>query len=379
MDTKPTNSTYNNEIDLIELIFSIWKKKWWVVLFTVIFAVGSVFYVLTAKEQWTSKAEVIAPRNYEIANILKDRLEYARITDSKVSDVASILYGSLMTELRSVNSRVDFFKQSELFNKLVGDAQTEEEKQVILRRLASNKLKIEWPNEKKGIDYPTISFSAETPEEAQRTLGAYLTYLNHSVFELSEKSFLIKLNNEIDSLKFALQRSEQRLPLNRNIRLETQQKNLERALATAKAAGIKEFAKTTVGDDFSVSELALGEADIKLSDDGLSKNNFLFLMGEKYLQAQINNVDKAPLIFPADYHYKKTQLQQLEVLLSHQKTDTNDQSFHYQSPPYLPLEKDKPKRTLIVLIGTFLGGVMGLLVALLMATLDNRREQQKTV
>lgn len=373
MNAQPRNNTQNDEIDLIELIFSIWKKKWWVVLFTVIFAAGSVLYALKAKEQWTSKAEVIAPRNYEIAHILKDRLEYARIIDTELGNIGKSLYGSFMTELRSVNSRVDFFKQSELYQKLTQNVETDAEKQGVLRKLASESITIQWPDKKKEIDYPTISFSAETPEDAQQTLMAYLGYLNQSVFALSEKSFLVSLNNQIDGLKFSLQRTAERLPLNRGIKIETKQKNLERAFATAKAAGIKEFAKTKIGSEFAVSELALGEADIKLSDDQLSNNNFLFLMGEKYLQAQIDNVEKIPLIFPADYHYKKTQLQQLEKLLATQKINLSDQSFHYQSAPYLPLKRDKPKRALIVLIGTFLGGVIGLLVALLMAALDNRQ------
>lgn len=377
MNTQNINNIQNDEIDLIELIFSIWKKKWWVVLCTVIFAAGSALYALKAKEEWTSKAEIIAPRNYETVNILKDRLEYARISDADVGDIgiSDSLYEGFMTELRSVNSRVEFFKQSALYKKLTLNMESESEKQGVLRTLVNDGVKIQWPDKKKEIDYPTISFLAETPEDAQQTLRAYLDFLNRSVFALSEQEFLISLNNQIDGLRFALQQTEERLPLERNIILETRKKNLDRALSTAKAAGIKEFAKTKVGGEFAVSELALGEADIKLSDDQLSNNNFLFLMGEKYLQAQMDNVNKIPLVFPPDYHYKKTQLSQLEALLAKQTTNTTDQSFHYQSAPNLPLSRDKPKRALIVLIGTFLGGVIGVLVALFMAALEKRKIQ----
>lgn len=373
MNTQNINNIQNDEIDLIELIFSIWRKKWWVILITAIFAIGSVLYALKAKEQWTSKAEIIAPRNYEIANILKDRLEYLRITNGELGDISGSLYSSFMTELRSVNSRVDFFKQSELYKKLTKDSDTEKEKQKILRELASESINIQWPDKKKEIDYPTISFSTETPEDAQKTLTAYFAYLNNSVFELAEKQFLISVNNQIEGLQFSQKQTEKRLPLNRELQLKTQQLNLKRALETAKAAGIKEFSRTKVSGNLTIPELALGEADIKLSDDRLSNNNFLFLMGEKYLKAQMDNVDKSPLIFPASYYYQKTQLEQLNALLANKKSYTDDQSFHYQSAPYLPLKKDKPKRALIVLIGTFLGGVIGVLVALFMAALENRK------
>lgn len=200
-------------------------------------------------------------------------------------------------------------------------------------------------------------------------------YLNNRVLELERESFVLEINNYISKLEFSLARMEERLPLNRKIRLETQQKNLERALATAKAAGIKEFAKAQIGEGIVIPELSLGEADIRLEDKQLSDNNFLFLMGEKYLQAQIDNVDKIPLIFPADYHFQKTQLTQLKSLLTEQTADTKDQSFHYQSAPYLPLKRDKPKRTLIVLIATFLGGMIGVMMALLMSALESRKKR----
>lgn len=379
MTIQNTQTVQNDEIDLVELIFSIWRKKLWVILITVIFAIGSVLYALNAKEQWTSKAEIIAPYNHEVINIFQEQSEYALITDTAVSDISGVLYALLTTELRSVNSKVDFFKQSELYKKLTQDMQTAGEKQGVLRGLVNNSLKIKWPNKEKKIDAPSISFSAETPEDAQKTLIAYLDYLSQSVFVLYDKDFLIELNHRINSLRFSLKRSEERIPLNYNIQLETQQKNLERALSTAKMAGIREFAKTAIDGEFTIPKLALGEADIKLSDDGLSRNNFLFLMGEKYLQAQMNNVEKTPLIFPAEYHYQKTQLQQLEELLKKHKIDTNDKSFHYQSAPYLPLQRDKPKRALIVLIGTFLGAIIGLLVALIMAALDNRKTKEKSL
>ncbi|PID64986.1 MAG: hypothetical protein CR962_00475 [Gammaproteobacteria bacterium] len=375
MTEKNTQFPYDDEIDLIELILSIWQKKWWVILIVVIFAVGSIGYALMAKEQWTSKAEIIAPRDYEIANVLQVRLAYARITDSKPDDLNTQLYNSLMTELRSVNSRVDFFKQSALYQRLTADIQTEVGKQGILRKLVNEQTSIVWPDKKKEIDYPTIAFSAEKPEEAKSTLEAYMRYLNNSVFELERDVFLLEVNNDINELEFSLARMEERLPLSREIRLETQQKNLERALATAKAAGIKEFAKTQISEGIMIPELSLGEADIQLADNQLSDNNFLFLMGEKYLQAQIDNVDKIPLIFPADYHFKKTQLTQLKNLLSEQTADIKDQSFHYQSAPYLPLKRDKPKRALIVLIATLLGGMIGVVMALLISALELRKKR----
>ncbi len=375
----------SDEIDLIELIFSIWKKKWWVVLFTIIFAAGSILYALKAKEQWTSKAEVIAPRNYEIENIQRDKLAYSRIVGEEVGDLKGLLYGSFMTGLRSVNSRVNFFKESAVYKRLI-EGVDKNQKQVVLRQLASGAIAIQWPDKKKEIDYPTISLSMESAEDAQIALSEYLQYLNTQVFSLYKKSFLVSLNNKIADLEFNIQRTEERLPLSRKVSIESRQKNLQQALETAKAAGIKEYAK--IDDTFiwenkpktgAVPEndnivVMPGEQSLQTQiSTRFSNVNQWFLLGEKYLKAQIDNLDKTPLVFPASYYYQKIQLQQLKELRKMPRNYANDQAFHYQSAPYLPLQRDKPKRALIVLIGTFAGGVLGILVALFMVTLEARK------
>ncbi len=382
----------SDEIDLIELIIGIWQKKWWVILFTVVFAVLSVLFSLTAKEQWTSKAEVIAPRNYEIENIMRDKLTYAQITDGEVGNLSGSLYSSFMTELRSVKSRTDFFKQSSVYKKLT-EGMDESKKQAVLRGLASQSISIAWPDKKKEIDYPTISLSMNNPEDAQVALQEYLQYLNIQVFKLYQKGFSVNLNNKIANLEFDIQRIEERLPLNREISMESRLKNLQKALATAKAAGIKEYAKTN--DEVVLSEkptvvqsqekvvtdndnivLMPGEQSLQAQiSTRFSRVDEWFLLGEKYLQAQIDNLDKTPLVFPASYHYQKTQLQQLKDLRQSPKNYVTDQAFHYQSAPYLPLKRDKPKRALIVLIGTFAGGVLGVLVALFMSALESRKRR----
>lgn len=49
----------DDEIDLVELIKVLWNKKIWIVLSTIVFTALAAVYAFTAKEQWTSKAEVI--------------------------------------------------------------------------------------------------------------------------------------------------------------------------------------------------------------------------------------------------------------------------------------------------------------------------------
>lgn len=49
----------DDEIDLVELIKVLWNKKIWILISAFIFTALAAVYAFTAKEQWTSKAEVI--------------------------------------------------------------------------------------------------------------------------------------------------------------------------------------------------------------------------------------------------------------------------------------------------------------------------------
>ncbi len=262
----------SDEIDLIELVVSIWRKKWWVVLFTVIFAMAGVFYALTAKEQWTSKAEVIAPQTIEISDILTQRLAYARITGVKVENLEITLYGNFIKQLRSVNIRTDFFRQSDIYKQLTQDLEGESAKKNILKSLANRQVFIEWPNKKKDIDYPTVSFYAEEPELAQKTLEQFVDFVNQKTIERSEKNFWVAVDNKVAALKFYIKRVEDNLPEERQVRLE----NLKLALEMAKKANIKEYSLSVGDGALNVSNLKVGQADIQLTDDQLSNNSFLF-------------------------------------------------------------------------------------------------------
>lgn len=79
-------SERSDEIDLIELFLLLWKKKITIITITFICVAMATVYSFTAKEQWTSKAEVIAPNVVSLESYLSIRRDYARILGSEFSD-----------------------------------------------------------------------------------------------------------------------------------------------------------------------------------------------------------------------------------------------------------------------------------------------------
>ncbi len=371
MTEKNTQFPYNDdEIDLIELILSIWQKKWWVILIVIIFAVGSIGYALMAKEQWTSKAEIIAPNIKEMGKYLDTYEKYFSIInqDQNQAEIASkVLLNSFSSAIGSHEQQVKFFQQSEILKKQIKQGKKASSSMLQL----INAVKVAKPNEKKDINYIAIDFSSGDAAVAQQTLSRLIQYINmFAKQELTED-----LQTEIATKIKTLQIKKDSVKLFADTAEKVRLKNLQRALLTAKNAGIVDYTQLH-GDRFVLPGNFGGEAGVQLKDNRWSEGNFLFMLGEKYLKAQIDTLTNTKTVYPEEYYQAALQIDLLTALLNDNQ-DFSFDTFHYQSSPDLPLKRDKPKRALIVLIGTFLGGIIGILVALFIAALEKRKITEK--
>lgn len=78
------------------------------------------------------------------------------------------------------------------------------------------------------------------------------------------------------------------------------------------------------------------------------------MLGEKYLKAQIDVANEKGIVYPPRYYQIDFQLKQLEPLFEKAK-DVTAKSYSYQASPDYPVNKDKPKKILILAIGFILG------------------------
>ena len=134
----------------------------------------------------------------------------------------------------------------------------------------------------------------------------------------------------------------------------------------AKEAGITEYAKSlgiTNGQSAMQQALTVSEAKIPLSDSKLSDSTYLFMLGEKYLKAQIDVLKDSSVIYPPRYYQVSSLLSELEPLLIKAK-QAKANAFSYQASPDYPVKRDWPKRLILLIAGAFLGSVLGCLVVL---------------
>lgn len=170
--------------------------------------------------------------------------------------------------------------------------------------------------------------------------------------------FLVDFQNLLISLKYERTLIQEDLSVNKSVKLD----NLNKAYETAIKAGIKEYSKI-LNDDSRNIVAALSDTKIPLSDSQLADSSYLFMLGEKYLKAQIDVANEKDVVYPPRYYQIDYQIEQLELLLEKVKTVTT-KAYRYQASPDYPINKDKPKTVIILLLGVIVGCVLGCLFVL---------------
>ena len=366
----------SNEIDLIKLIRTLWNKKLWILLCACFFTVIAGIYAFTAKEQWTSTAIIVAPRSTDLGHLLPTRAEYARIIgdgDFSTGELSSSLYGQFKHFLLSNDLKRKFLEQSEWLKNYTKNM-TEEQKHTYIENAVAKYLIVHEvdPNKKDLTELDKIglkvTFSAETPKDAQSVLTEYVSFVNKYILNQINQEFKLGFNLRLDALKFTKEQIEEDLTEAKKVQVE----NLTNALDIAKKAGIKDFSRGN--NNISVPEYMLGDARLNISDSKLADGTYLFMLGEKYLQAQLDIAKNNPVVYPTNYYSTERQLSKLTKLAPQLDSVENVKTYYYLSSPDYPVVKDKPKKALILAIGFIIGMVLSTLVILLGSVVQTNKK-----
>ncbi|MER1940098.1 Wzz/FepE/Etk N-terminal domain-containing protein [Castellaniella sp. FW104-16D08] len=349
------NIDHNNEIDLAQLLQNLWKGRVALLVFFLVGVVLSAIYVLTTKEQWTSVAYLSPPRLEQINAYLDQRRAMARVTGNEPiasNALSSSLFSTFIKEVAISKNQLAYLSKTEYYKQQKTDDPVANHR--LLLDLA-RQLHIEAPGKDEIAPHYKLTFSADTTEQAQHVLTGYLNWANDISFYLVDEGFNDLLNAQILSHQTELENIDFKLTTDRQYNIES----LENALHTARLAGIK---------DYVVARQTEGATVIELSD---SKR--LFMLGEKYLNAELETRQNTPVIYPPNYYKIKRELVQLKPLRDYKVEAT---SYFLQQAPTLPLSRDGFGPTLIVILGGTLGGMLG--VFWLLASEAFRREDSAT-
>lgn len=374
----------DDEIDLIELIRVLWKNKLQIIAVTAITTILAAAYAFTAKQQWTSKATVVAPRLSDMGEYLAIRREYNRILQTEAIDpnaLSANLFANFSQLARSTDIRNEFFAQSDIYKQLT-EGKDEFGKIKVLSDLSNKATQFIIPDAKKepnAVGYQ-ISFFAETPAEAQKTLKSFVDFVNTEALRIELNNYLIDFENVLQSLKYEKSVHNEDVELLQKVQLDY----LNKAYETADRAGVEDYYRFFLNENIyqgvTQQSQAQTQAQVSLVDSQLFNSNYLFMLGKKYLKAQIEALTEKGKIYSTRYYQIDSQIKQLEALLEQAK-QIKAQTYHYHASPDYPVRKDKPRKAIVLIIGFVLGfglSCIGVLIVNVLKTssVPNRSENK---
>lgn len=328
----------SDEIDLLELFKLLWDKKRWIILSIFICTAIAGVYAFTAKEQWTSSAEVIPATATEVGHYANVKLRFAQITNTQnvtFDSIAKNLYSQFERLTFSQNERRAFFIQSDEYKRLTVDLDENTQRKV-LSNLSITNTSIARPDPKKNQDMfgNRISFSSEIPLSAQQTLSQFISYVNKKAFDLDKSNFQFQIAQKIESLA-------------------TEKEEIEILLE------LKKDLKNSSVDNIQ-SQVTQGNSSTTRPPQSMQLNTTTELLayGDDYARLQLRLVD--------------SRLKQLNAL-QEEVRNLEGQAYSYQASPDYPVVKDKPKLFILLSIGAALGTVFSIIFIVLRRILHTNK------
>lgn len=359
----------DDEIDLFELGGTLWKGRWIILACVMVCALAAVTYALLAPQQWTSTAQVSRPQLPQFGKYLEQRHAIVRVMSNKAAapdepfalpdddkplnarELAKLLFDNFITETAAARNKRDYLQDTDYFKAVTKDVKSQSGKNAALVSMTTQ-LKIQAPAKDQVTPYYIVSFSADTAKQAQEVLAGYLARTNTLALQEVDDEFRSQVNGRLLDWETEITNTKVQLEAYRKQQID----ELRNALETAKEAGIQNY---LVGRE---------EAGNTIID--ISNSSKAYMLGQKYLSAELDTTNEAPLVFPARYYQTRYKLEQTKPLLNY---EAEAQTYSYVLPPTLSVHRDKPKRKLIVVAGVLVGGMIGGFWVLLADALRRRR------
>ena len=351
----PQPTANANEIDLVNLIEILWRARTKIIATVFAFACVGILVSFLLPQKWTSQA-IVTPAEAVQWQGLENTLTKLRVLDMDISVSRGDVFNLFIKKFQSPSLLEEYLRSSPyVMDQLKGaDIDEMELHQAIVR--LSEKMKavdtnLGKKNETSLYTAWTLSFTAPQAEEAQSVLKGYIQYISALVV----KETLEDIRNKL-SIKTSYEK--ERLEMDR-VRLKNQlEANIQRlnySLEIANAAGIKKPVYSNgqaVKDDPDFS--------ISLGADGI----------ERKLEIEKSVTDVAEIngeLRNRQYH--------VEQLLAMNVSDVKFTPFKYQLTPSLPVKKDGPAKSMIVILAALLGGMVACGGVLLNHAMMSRKQK----
>lgn len=336
----------SDEIDLRELMLVLWRQKVLILSVSLLFSFAGIFHAMTARQVWTSQAVISAPSVSQLATLqlAVDKIQAIMSSNGNGASPStavfssleqSTIYKSFISAFNSMNNKRDFLTQEGVYA-----AEMEREGSSDKRSERALMSKLAESISAKALDKTsqdmTLNFSAETPELALQRLVKYIDFVQQQQLKIKNTELQSIWQNRIKALTAQYDNVKADTLLKRQEELQ----RVEYSLRISKAAEV----------DAPLERIDSQEIfNIQLGSKGLAE------------KLKILNEIKDPELLNPELGRIRLQLSSLKSL---DLKNIEFSSFSMIESPEEPFTRDKPKRPLIVVLATLLGGILGVVIVL---------------
>lgn len=351
----PQPTANANEIDLVNLIEILWRARTKIIATVFAFACVGILVSFLLPQKWTSQA-IVTPAEAVQWQGLENTLTKLRVLDMDISVSRGDVFNLFIKKFQSPSLLEEYLRSSPyVMDQLKGADIDEMELHQAIARLSEKMKAVDANRDKKNetslYTAWTLSFTAPQAEEAQSVLKGYIQYISALVVKETLEDIRNKLFIKTSYEKERLEMDRVRL----KNQLEAKIQRLNYSLEIANAAGIKKPVYSNgqaVKDDPDFS--------ISLGADGI----------ERKLEIEKSVTDVAEIngeLRNRQYH--------VEQLLAMNVSDVKFTPFKYQLSPSLPVKKDGPAKSMIVILAALLGGMVACGGVLLNHAMVSRKQK----
>lgn len=357
----------DDEIDLFELFSSLFQQWRLIVGITVLGVVLSVVIALLIPNQYELTAQVALPDLSDVMTVTNKGYS-ERDTGRDTGRDAERLFQRYYNMLRSPVHFNRFVKQGEWLKRIYSSKVTENNRNYLLSKLRSDVdisiVSPKQPKNGKGLPPRVLGVTLIGVDEVLTAefVNQYIEYTGDSLLDKIKQDGKKSAVAEIEKIQADMAALRYEAKVGREAELV----RLEEALALAKKIGIKK--PDSIRLYSQSNQRSINGLTSELSDD----TKGLFLMGSEYLKGEINNLTTRKNDDPyiSDLLPSLKRIKQLESL-----------SFDFAGVKLYTLDQqavtddqaEKPKRALIVAVGSVLSLFVGVFVALFAGAVKRRK------
>lgn len=333
----------NDEIDLFELCFTLWKNKWTIVCITLICTLLAVVLALFCiKPTYESKMVITPPYNYQI-EALNDGL-VLNTKDSLKKISPNEVYETFINSLISTNVQREFFtsyyaqKQKELTQSKSLDL-TQENFKKFQKSLFIQKVN-------KDNNLYSLAFLSHSAETAHLLTLEYMSFANQKALNTTIQNRQAEVNSLLTNTESML--SNLRLTLSSEYSNELNK--LQSALAIAESLNLQ---------------------------SPMEQPSELYMQGSKALSGKLSYLEEQKDNYSLNPEYRE-----LTSIINFYKmvkipTAKEISLYNIDASAMLPEKPIKPNKMLIVVIGFGLGGILAVMFVLIRQSIRNRYPKTK--